>query len=103
MFADYREIWRRYNPAIESAHRRRYAERLKQHAQAAGWPAADNRKKDSACVQLCHSSLGAGGQYLVISHQCAVDIRNNGRTFEWRWARMTHDDCPASLPPTHRQ
>jgi hypothetical protein len=63
------------------------SEALDQHAQAAGRPAADNRKMNSACAQFCHGRLGARGQHLVISDQRAVDIRNHGRTFEWQCAR----------------
>ena len=40
---------------------------------------------------------------LVIGHQCAVDIRDHGRTFEWQRARAGHDDCPSSSPSTLRQ
>ena len=44
MLANHGKIWRRYDPAIESAHWRRDSEGLDQHAQAARRPAADNRK-----------------------------------------------------------
>lgn len=78
MFADYREIRRRYDAAIESAHRRRDSERLEQHVQAPGWPAADNRKNNTACAQFRHGGSGERSQIFVIRHQSAVDIGNNG-------------------------
>ena len=91
MLANHGKIWRRYDPAIKSAHWRRDSKGLDQHAQAARRPATDNRKNDSACAQCCNERLSACGQHLVISHQRAIDIRNHCRAFEWQCARATQD------------